>query len=88
MSARAQVDVVIAEVEDPLRGYIGADRVAARGVQDALGFAGGAGGVEQIEGMLGIERLGGAIVVTPPPSVRATNGRGPASICCVVPVRR
>ena len=43
------VDVVVAEVEDVFGGEVGADRIAARGVDESFGFAGGAGGVEDVE---------------------------------------
>ena len=58
----APVDVFFFEVEDPFGGEVGADGVAAGGVDDALGLSGGAGGVEDVERMLGVERFGGAIV--------------------------
>ena len=56
------VGVFLFQIEDPLRGQIGADGIAAGGVDDAFGLAGGAGGVEDVERMLGVERLGGAVV--------------------------
>ena len=37
------------------------DGVAAGGVDQALGFAGRAGGVEDVERIFGVERLGGAL---------------------------
>ena len=42
----APVDVVIADVEDPLEGEVGPEVVAGSGVHHPLGLAGGAGGVE------------------------------------------
>src|SRR5579862_7028462 len=57
----APVGVVFFEVEDPLRGDVGADRVSAGGVNDALRLAGGSGGVEDVERVLGIKRLGGTL---------------------------
>ena len=58
---RAPVDVFVAQVEDIFGGEVGLHRVAAGGVDQALGLAGGAGGVEDVERMFGIERLGGAV---------------------------
>ncbi len=58
---RAPVDVFVAEVEDVLGGEVGLDGVAAGGVDQALGLAGGAGGVEDVERIFGVERLGGAV---------------------------
>ncbi len=58
----APVDVIVFEVEDPFGGDVGAHRISAGGVQDALGLAGGPGGVEKIERMLGFERLGGTLI--------------------------
>ncbi len=61
------------KIEDVLGGEIGADRVAAGGVDEALGLAGGAGGVKDVERIFGIEMLGGALGgrvgddVVPPP---------------------
>ena len=57
---RAPVDVVVAEVEDVLGGEVGLHGVAAGGVDQALGLAGGTGGVEDVERILGIHGLGGA----------------------------
>ncbi|MNX90082.1 hypothetical protein D3C86_1221160 [compost metagenome] len=52
----APEDVVVLEVEDPLAGEGGPEEVAARGVDDALGLARGARGVEDEERMLRVER--------------------------------
>src|ERR1017187_6399144 len=49
---RAPVDVFVADVEDVLGGEVGLHGIAARGVDEALGLAGGAGGVEVVEGVL------------------------------------
>src|SRR5271155_441993 len=56
------VGVFFFQIEDPFGGYVGADGIAAGGVDYAFGFAGGAGGVQDIERMLGIQGLGGADV--------------------------
>ena len=48
-------------VEDDLVGVGDVDEVAAGGVHDALGLAGGAGGVEDEEGIFGVHPLGGAV---------------------------
>ncbi len=42
-------------------GEVGLHRVAAGGVDQALGLAGGAGGVEDVERIFGIQRLGRAL---------------------------
>ena len=57
----APVDVVVLQVEDPLGRGVGADEVAAGGVDDALGLPGRAGGVEDVEHVLGVHRLGLAV---------------------------
>ena len=54
----APVDILVTHVEDVLAGGVGADEVAAGSVEDALRLAGGAGGVEHEERVLGIEALG------------------------------
>ena len=54
----AEEDVLFLEIEHPLRGGVGADQVAAGGVGDALGLAGGARGVEGEQQILGVHRLG------------------------------
>ncbi len=53
--------VVFLEVEDPVGGGDHAGQIAAGGVHDALGLAGGAGGVEDVEHVLGVHRLGLAV---------------------------
>ena len=58
---RAPVCVLVLQVEHVLRGQVGAAHVPARGVHDALGLAGRAAGVEDVEGVFGIEPGGGAI---------------------------
>ena len=68
---RAPEEVVAAEVEDILVGRVGVDHVAAHAVHDALGFAGGAGSVEQEEHLVGflldrfalVGDLGGGLMV-------------------------
>ena len=62
--------VFIAQIENPFRGDVGADRVSAGGVQNAFGFAGGAGSIEQVQRMLGVQRLGRAISRKRSPSAR------------------
>ena len=59
---RAPVGVFFLDVENPLHGDVGANRIAARRVDDTLRLAGGSGGVEDVERVLGIERLGGTFV--------------------------
>ncbi len=58
----APVDVVVAEIEDELRGPHALQEIAGGSVQHAFGFAGGAAGVEDVERMLGIEGKRGAIL--------------------------
>ena len=53
------VHVLFAEIEDPLVSERHAEKIAGRRVQDALGFAGRAAGVQDEERMLAVERLGG-----------------------------
>ncbi len=63
---RAHVDVVGVDVEDVLVGQGGVDHVAAGGVEHALRPAGGPGGVEGEQRVLGghpFERAGGALLV-------------------------
>ena len=77
---RAPVGVFIAQIENPFGRDVGAYRVSAGGVQNAFGLAGGAGSVEQIQRMFGIQGLGRAIRRKQSPSVRATSDRArPAS---------
>jgi len=57
---RAPVDVFVAQVEDVLGGDVGLDGVSAGGVDQALGLAGGSGGVEDVERIFRVEWLGGA----------------------------
>ena len=56
----AEVDVVVAEIEDVFRREEGLDGVAAGGVDEALGLAGGSGGVKDVERVFGAHRLAGA----------------------------
>src|SRR5690606_29958280 len=74
----APVDVVLLEVEDDLGGVGTAEQVAGRRVQDALGLAGRAGGVEDVERVLAVDRLGravgrGALGQLVPPAVAAVR---------------
>src|SRR5262249_25941300 len=70
------IGIGIAQVEDPLHSHGGLEQVAAGGVHDALRFAGGAGRVEDEEGMLAVEVFGraffgDAFVERVPPMVAA-----------------
>ena len=56
----APVDLAFLIVEDVLVGGGGIDQVATGGVQGALGLAGGAGGVEDEQRVLGVHGLGRA----------------------------
>ena len=60
---RAPVDVVVAHVEDPLRGVRRIGQVAARGVHDARRLAGAAAGVQQEERVVGVHGLAGEVHV-------------------------
>ena len=71
---RAEVDVVVVQVEDVLGGVVHVEQVAAGAVQHALGRARGARGVEDEERVLGVDRHrravggdvgGGHLVVVP-----------------------
>src|SRR5262249_47390433 len=53
---RAPVDVVVPEIEHPLRGHVMTDDVVVN-VNDAFRFSGCAGSVEKIEGIFGIHLL-------------------------------
>ena len=53
--------VLLAEIEDIFRGDGDTEQVAARGVEDALGFSGRAAGVEDEERVFAVERLGGTV---------------------------
>ncbi len=75
----APVGVVVLEVEDPLRRDRRAEQVAARGVEDALRLPGRTRGIEDVQGMFAVERLGRAVAAWRRPSARATSGRGRAS---------
>ena len=50
--------VVLAQIEHPAAGQLGVQQVTGGGMLDALGLAGGAGGVEQEQRMLGVNVLG------------------------------
>ncbi len=56
----AEVDIAGVVVEDQLVGHGGIHHVTAGGVEDALGFSGGARGVEDEEGVFGAHPLVGA----------------------------
>ena len=58
---RAPEGVVVLEVEDPLGRERRPEQIAAGRVQDPLGFARRSRGVEDVEGMLAVERLGWAV---------------------------
>ena len=55
----APIDVFGAEIEDPFHSHRGLEEIAGGGVENAFGFAGGAGGVKDEEGMFGVEGFGG-----------------------------
>ena len=77
----APVDVGLRlEVEDRPVRVRRAGEVAAGGVQDALGLAGGAGGVHDVERVLGVEEL--ALVL----ARRLVHGVVPPDVDLVVPV--
>ena len=76
--SRAPVDVLVFQVEDVLRGDVSLHGIPAGGVNQSLGFAGGAGGIQNIQRIFRVHVLGGAIgsggghqVV--PPVVAAVN---------------
>ena len=58
---RAPVGVFFLEIEDPLHGRGDVREIAAGGVQNAFGLAGGARRIKHEQGMLAIERDGGTI---------------------------
>ena len=58
---RAPVDVLVLQIEDILRGDVGLHRVAAGGVNQTFRFSCGAGGVEDVERIFRIQRLGRTI---------------------------
>jgi hypothetical protein len=75
---RAEIAVGLLEVEDVVRAELRPEQVARGGVQHALGFAGGAGGVEDEERVLGVEGLCVVVVRArlprpPPPGVAALD---------------
>ena len=55
---RAPEDVVITDVEDPLKGEVSPEVVSGRGVNHTLGFTGGAGGVEHEQAVFTGHRFG------------------------------
>ena len=57
----APMDVVLADVENPLEGEVGPEVVARCGVNHTLGFSGGSGGVEHKQPVFTGHRLGWAI---------------------------
>ncbi len=58
---RTPINVVVFEVEHPLAGGIGLGQIAARRVDDALGFARRAAGVEDVKQIFGIHHLARAL---------------------------
>ena len=58
----APIRVFFFEIEYPFCGEIRGDGISAGGVNHALGFAGGAGRVQDIKRMFGVERLGGTVI--------------------------
>ena len=58
---RAPVDVVLFEIEDQLAGQIGLDGIAAGRMYQALGLAGGARGVKDVQRIFGVQLLSRAI---------------------------
>ena len=74
----APVHIVFLEVEDPLAGGVGAGHVAAGGVDDALGLARGAAGVQHEQHVLAVHllRLAGQRLVgyqVMPPDIAALD---------------
>ncbi len=59
---RAPVDVVLLHVKNVAVSGGDADQISGRGMHNAFGFAGGAAGVKDIEHVLGVHRLGVALV--------------------------
>src|SRR5919109_4098003 len=55
---RTPIRIFLFQVKDPLGGEVGAQHVTAGGVHDALGLAGGAAGVEDVQRVLGVEGFG------------------------------
>ena len=80
--------VLVLDVEDVLERGVDADHVAAVGVQDGLGLAGGAGGVEDVERVFGVHHLGGAFAVGDGQALRSWyQWSRPASMGTSWPVR-
>ncbi len=80
----APVGVFLVQVEDPLHGHVGLQEISGGGVDDAFGLAGGAGGVEHVEGMLAVQLFGGTdftdtlIEIVPPVVAAFQHGNGAA----------
>ena len=55
--------VFVVDIEDIFERGIGAHHVAAVRVQDGLGLAGGAGGIQDEERVFGVHHFGGAFAV-------------------------
>ena len=58
---RAPVDIAIVIIEHVAMGHRGIEQITARGVLQALGRAGGTGGVEDEQRVFGAHRLGRAV---------------------------
>ena len=54
----APVSVLVLQVEHPLRGDVGPDRLPTGGVYDTLRLTGGSRRVQNVERMLGVQPLG------------------------------
>ena len=85
---RTPVDVVVADVEDPLGRLLGEEVVAGRGVHDALGLAGRAAGVEDEQRRLAVQRLGGAVGAGVGSISSCHQKSRPGVIVTALPVRR
>ena len=70
----AKVDVAVVEVKVVFGGEIGAYGVAARGVDQTFGLAGGSAGIEDKERIFGVHGLGWA------EGIGGGDGRGPPKI--------
>ena len=55
------IDIGVFDVERPFERHVGVEVVARCGVDNSLGFAGAAGGVEHKQQVFAVHRLGGAI---------------------------
>ena len=56
------IGVLFLKVEYPLCGDVGADGISAGRMHDTLGLSGCSRGVEDVKRVLGVERLGRAII--------------------------